>query len=99
MWKFSLAILFVFMLGGCTTENGISGPTISDPGDGKNRIEEILEIEGYENIKLTGAPFWGCSEDDSIFTSSIFEAEKNGRYIEGVACCGLFFKGCTIRLR
>lgn len=60
-----------------------------------------LEDEGYENIRNTGVPLFRCSDDDSMFTSISFEADRvtphGTHHITGVVCCGLVFKGCTIR--
>jgi len=55
-----------------------------------------LEVEGFENIEIGGAPWFGCGEDDNILASYSFTAEKNGHTVDGVVCCGLL-KSCTVR--
>lgn len=63
-----------------------------------SRQERILVQQGYTNIRMTGAPMWGCSDDDSMFASSNFTATApTGDDVEGTVCCGLVFKGCTVR--
>ena len=55
----------------------------------------ILEIEGATDIKIEGFCFYCCGDRDWFHTE--FSAKKNGRYISGAVCEGLFFKASTIR--
>lgn len=74
-------ILFVILLlGACTAPE---------------KTKELLEMEGFEQIEITGYRIWGCSQDDELHTG--FKAWKNGKTRSGVVCAGLFFKGATIR--
>lgn len=57
---------------------------------------QILSQQGYTDIKIEGYAFTGCSEDDKVHTE--FTARSpNGTYVQGVVCCGLLFKNCTVR--
>lgn len=60
------------------------------------RTTNLLESQGYLNIKLTGYKIFACSKGD-IFSSG-FIAFKDGKQIEGTVCSGLF-KGATIRFK
>jgi hypothetical protein len=79
MKKYLVLVLFVALLS-CTNEQG---------------AREVLEIDGFTNIEITGYKFFSCSKDDFYHTG--FIAEKNGRTVEGTVCEGLLFKGKTIR--
>lgn len=59
---------------------------------------EVLEAEGYTNIKTTGgAGTASCGSDDSSATG--FTATgPTGQRLSGVVCCGLMFKACTVRV-
>ena len=60
-----------------------------------DRGREILEQQGYEDIRMTGYAPFQCGEGD--ISSSGFEATApNGARVEGVVCCGLA-KRCTVR--
>ena len=51
----------------------------------------VLEGQGYSDIKITGYRWTGCSEDDKYQTG--FRAKgKDGKYLTGVVCEGLFLK-------
>ena len=76
-------ILFfiLLLLVGCTTEDA----TI-----------KTLKKAGYSNIEITSWKPLSCGEGDWYSTG--FTAENvNGEKIDGVVCCGLIFKSCTIR--
>lgn len=54
-----------------------------------------LHGSGFTDITLTGFSF-GCGKDDGSSTG--FEAKNpQGGRVKGVVCCGLIFKGCTVR--
>ena len=56
----------------------------------------ILEAEGYTNIKVTQPIYLHrCGSDDNAGTG--FTATKNNRQIEGVVCTGVL-KGSTVRV-
>lgn len=94
--KLTGIIVFGFLLLSCSSSgtSPVSTPVVNT----ESKQERILKSEGYENIEMKGAAFWGCSEDDSVFASNNFSATKNGYKVEGMVCCGLLFKGCTVRL-
>lgn len=55
-----------------------------------------LRNAGYTDITTTGWSPFKCSEKDTLKTG--FRARNPaGRMVEGTVCCGLVFKGCTIR--
>jgi len=57
---------------------------------------EVLDAEGYTNVKTTGYDAFACSKDDMSATG--FTATSvAGRRVEGVVCCGLL-KSCTVRI-
>jgi hypothetical protein len=56
----------------------------------------VLQGAGYTDINTTGYKWFGCGEKDSYHTG--FTAKgPTGVRVNGVVCCGMFFKGCTIR--
>lgn len=58
--------------------------------------KQLLEEEGYSEIQVTGANPMMCGSGD--FGGTTFRAKnKAGNTVEGVVCCGMLFKGCTIR--
>lgn len=72
-------------------------PNSPQESSGTSAAYKALESDGMENIQLKGHEFLGCAKEDSLFTSYHFEAKKNDRNVSGSVCCGLLFKGCTIR--
>lgn len=55
-----------------------------------------LHGSGFTDITLTGFSFGSCGKDDGSSTG--FEAKNpQGERVSGVVCCGLIFKGCTVR--
>lgn len=64
------------------------------------RYEEVLEVHGFTNAQIGAAAFWGCGKDDSPFNSREFHATgANGHHVHGVVCCGMWAKGCTVRIQ
>ena len=56
----------------------------------------ILSAQGFRKIQITGYEFFACGRDDSIHTG--FSAlNHEGGHVDGVVCCGLIFKSCTVR--
>ena len=57
---------------------------------------ETLRKAGYTDISTTGwAPFT-CAEEDT-FSTGFIAKNPRGVQVEGVVCCGLVVKACTIR--
>ena len=76
-----LLLLATLLLSGCTSE-------------GASR--EALEAYGFTHIEFTGYNIFGCGSGDKFHTG--FRAKnQNGRAVEGVVCCGLLIKDCTVR--
>ena len=62
---------------------------------------DALLSAGYQEPRLLGhvSPILGpCSKEDSWLVSYDFEATNPaGKRVFGHVCCGLVFRGCTIR--
>jgi len=57
--------------------------------------KRALESSGYSHIELTGTRWFGCGENE---TADGFQATNpRGQQVTGIVCCGLAFKGCTVR--
>jgi len=62
----------------------------------KTKTVNALRSAGYTDIMPGGPAFGGCGEDDTYATK--FTARNPaGTVVNGVVCCGLVGKGCTIR--
>ena len=62
-----------------------------------NRARDILQAEGYTEIKTTGGGHgWACGDDGSA-TGFTAQGPGGGR-VDGVVCCGLVVKACTVRV-
>ena len=60
------------------------------------KAKKVLTQQGYTDIAISGWQF-GCGEDDTYSTG--FRAKgPTGHIVEGTVCCGLMFKGCTVRI-
>ena len=56
----------------------------------------VLEAQGFTEITTQGWSLVGCAEDD--WSTTRFRAVSPlGKPVNGVVCCGWFFKGCTVR--
>ncbi|TGJ99820.1 hypothetical protein EHO57_13735 [Leptospira langatensis] len=64
-----------------------------DPENEKSR--QLLEMEGFSQIQITGFRFLGCAEEDDLAIG--FKAIKNGFTVTGTICSSFFGKGHTIR--
>lgn len=63
-----------------------------------DQILRAIEAQGYSSPVISGYAVFGCSKEDSV--SRYFSAvNAKGDRVEGVVCCGLVFKDCTIRWR
>ena len=78
--KIVLFVMAVFLVG-CTNPE---------------KATQVLLMDGYKEVQITGYNPFACSEDDTYATS--FVAKKNGRFVRGTVCAGWFFKGSTIRI-
>ncbi len=61
-----------------------------------SKVEMTLTAAGFREIKEEGFAFFSCSSDDTYgvhFTAT----NPMGARVSGVVCCGLVFKGCTVR--
>lgn len=61
-----------------------------------DETRRTLKSAGYSNIQTTGWSAFSCGKDDTYSTGFV-ATNPSGQRVEGVVCCGLVFKGCTIR--
>jgi len=77
-----VVLLAIALLCGCLTD--------------ETRTRTTLEKSGFTDIQVDGWAGLSCSEDDTFGTN--FQATNPSNVtVTGVVCCGLVFKGCTIR--
>jgi len=62
----------------------------------QDEARRVLDDEGYTDVRFTGYAFAACSKDDTSHTGFVAKNAK-GKEVEGVVCCGLLFKACTVR--
>lgn len=55
-----------------------------------------LKASGFTDIAVTGYSWFECGEGDAYHTGFVAKNTKGDR-VEGTVCCGLWFKGCTVR--
>lgn len=55
-----------------------------------------LRSAGYTDIRSTGWEPFSCGQDDT-WSTGFSAVNPVGKRVTGVVCCGLVFKGCTIR--
>lgn len=60
------------------------------------QAREVLDAEGYTQIEITGGGHgWTCGQE---WGATGFRATSpGGARTEGAVCCGVMFKGCTVR--
>lgn len=67
-------------------------------GCGESDAVKAIESMGYSNVRLTGMPWWGCSDsDDPLYSTKFNATAQNGKAVDGIACGGMM-KGYTIRI-
>jgi hypothetical protein len=64
----------------------------TDEGSSRN----TLESAGYTDITFEGHSFFLCGQDD-VYSTKFTAVNPRGIQVSGAVCCGLLFKGCTIR--
>ena len=61
-----------------------------------DKARQVLQNQGYTNINMTGWTPFVCGREDTYKDG--FEATTMaGVRVKGAVCCGMFFKGCTVR--
>lgn len=63
----------------------------------EGHARKVLKAQGYTEIQTTGYEVFSCSEDDTVRTGFVAKS-ASGQRVEGVVCCGLVFKSCTVRV-
>lgn len=76
-----LVVLAFLCLTGCSDESN---------------SKRTLESSGYSDIRISGWSPFSCGKDDT-FSTGFTAKNPAGKYVDGVVCCGLMFKGCTVR--
>lgn len=61
-----------------------------------DRTETTLQKAGFTNIEVTGWSPFSCGGDDTFSTGFVAD-NVQGQRVEGVVCCGLIGKQCTVR--
>ena len=56
----------------------------------------VLKSQDYSDIRIQGSPIVGCGRGD-YYKTEFAARSRAGKAVQGIVCCGLFFKGCTIR--
>ncbi len=79
--KFALILFVALTIAGCGNET---------------LTVETLNKAGFSDIEYTGWSPFSCGEDDQ-WSSSFRAINPKGKTVEGVVCCGLVLKQCTIR--
>jgi len=73
----------------------VTALTITSCTDSNASIEAV-EAMGMTDVQIIGYSPFSCSNDD--FSSTEFSAvNSQGQHVNGVVCCGLLFKNCTVR--
>jgi hypothetical protein len=57
---------------------------------------DALQKAGFTQIEITGWEPFSCGKDDS-WSTGFRATNPQGQKVDGVVCCGLVFKSCTIR--
>lgn len=58
--------------------------------------QRVLRQAGFTDIHTMGYDFFACGDDD-WYSTSFTAKNPQGDLVSGTVCCGLMFKGCTIR--
>lgn len=81
MNKALIALAMMFALTGCTDSDF---------------TQELLESQGYTEVRTLGHSFWSCAKDDTFATK--FEATNpSGHKVKGTVCSSFWIKDATIR--
>lgn len=75
-----IAFFLMFAMCSCTDED---------------TTREVLQKQGFTDIKTEGYALMSCSDDDT-FKTKFTAKNPNGVYVSGVVCCGIM-KSCTVR--
>ena len=76
-----MRFMFITLIAACSTSD---------------RSSETLKKAGYSDIETTGWAPLTCSNDDTYSTGFV-ATNPAGDKVDGVVCCGLLTKNCTIR--
>lgn len=80
--KFLFALLISMACLGCTT--------------GALEAREAVESASMTQVTTGSLKLFACSQDDK-WGREFRALNAQGRPVTGVVCCGVWFKGCTVR--
>jgi hypothetical protein len=58
---------------------------------------KTLRAAGFTDIETVGIAVAACGEGDKPAGRKFVAINPSGQSVDGVVCCGMGFKGCTIR--
>jgi len=97
MTRLLITAALMMQLGCAETTAKTRAPAAED----STAAEAAVVAAGYTKVKMgshVSLLLSPCSKEDSWFASYDFTAvAPNSRRVAGHACCGLVFRGCTIR--
>ena len=97
LWSGLAVAVFVLVFCGCEP---VEEAPAHHSAPSKSRAQLAVESMGFADVRMGGAPLWGCSKEDSVITSAKFTAKNaRGQTVSGYACCGLWLRGCTVRVQ
>lgn len=86
--KFALLlVVLIFFVAFCASNDGMQD---------EQAARRTLQASGFTAVEMTGWKPFTCGKGDT--TSTGFKATNPaGQRVEGVVCCGLVMKACTVR--
>jgi hypothetical protein len=69
--------------------------TAANSGNGSGGALRAIENNGLTDAKLGSWAVMACGSGD--VESRRFTAKRDGKTVSGIVCCGVVFKGCTVR--
>ncbi len=105
LFAFTILGVIMFLIGITLGDIPVSSPeptrqvqTYESSQPSNSKAVQAAIDEGYTDVQSQGVAFLGCGKDDSMITSEhVLAKNSNGKTLELTVCCGLIFKGCTVR--
>lgn len=78
----------------------VAGAATCAPGPEK--AVQTLHVSGFKDVKITdthrfAASWYGCSDKDGVAHEAT-ATNPAGQRVSVVVCCGVWLKGCTVRV-
>lgn len=70
--------------------------TVMNTGDASPDAIRALENQGLTNATIGEWAPMACGEGDTV-SREFTATNPTGKRVQGVVCCGLFLKSCTVR--